>query len=677
MNNYTIDINLTQEVNAVLPLYVQDVFSCYSLAAKNIRNKTVFCISNIQSAYVYSKETNNYSLKSSLHTNEQTMISNANTVISLLNKKYIDKAKSNEENEKKPKLLKEFSSVIDKNTYFQSVNKTLIENIIKYIEDNGDDKFKDYTSINSVLAQNVVHKVCDDFNHFSKSLSSFFSHKDIFKSIPQKPSYKSKNDLSSFEVSSLRLNKNGSVLTINKNHKLFFDYKKQKQLTDKNIIDNYNGFDFKSLIEKDIEDKNLYLKYSKELKITLLRVIPLPYSKNKFKLQYTISFPVELKGLYKDIINEYPKFMSEKDSSKFKIMKEYFNKQSKNIESNNLNEDNNKSIPSFASIDLGHVNIASVYYFNGLNNIGFEKADIISAKNFTNRIKKLDLKIDKQKQSFYNPKNKVDKKTLDILLKIENNKQIKEFNKNLELILKSNNNPSFGETPKPLEKITREDKKLLVEHSKRIYEDKLIGKLTYRKFNTTKDYLHKLSSQIVANLVNKGINLLIIGKNKDWKNEINIGSSNNRRAYNLPHSKLIELLKYKCLLKNILIIEQEESYTSKTSFASKEKLKEYSKNSKTEGEKDQLNSKVISNTVRDGQKLYKRQDGKRKLICHADINGAMNIGRKVFPQFNIETINQALKKSDKQEQVKSIYGYRIVRLRNYAIEGSLLVEVKK
>ena len=145
MNNYTIDINLTQEVHAVLPLYVQDIFSCYSLAAKNIRNKTVFCISNIQSAYLYSKETNNYSLKSNLHINEQTMISNANHVISLLNKKSLDKAKSNEDNEKEPKLLKEFSLVIDKNTYFQSVNKTLIENLIKYIEDNGDDKFKDYT----------------------------------------------------------------------------------------------------------------------------------------------------------------------------------------------------------------------------------------------------------------------------------------------------------------------------------------------------------------------------------------------------------------------------------------------------------------------------------------------------------------------------------------------------
>ncbi len=56
-------------------------------------------------------------------------------------------------------------------------------------------------------------------------------------------------------------------------------------------------------------------------------------------------------------------------------------------------------------------NIAAIYYFEGLDNIGLEKPDIISAKTFTNKIKKLDLKIDKQKQSFYKPNNKKDKKS--------------------------------------------------------------------------------------------------------------------------------------------------------------------------------------------------------------------------------------------------------------------------
>lgn len=519
MNNCTI-INLTQEVNAILPKDIQDVFSCYSLASKNIRNKTTFCISNIQSAYVYNKDTLSYSFKDTLHINESNMISKANHVISLLNnkiqEKYDLKLKQYQENKlinpddniqdlklKEPqlKLFKEFSQTIDINTYRQSMDKGFVENLIRFTENNEDneDNFKDYSIINSVLAQNVVQKVCDDFNHYFDALFAYFSNKEGFTAMPQKPSYKSKNELSSFEVSALRLNKNGSILTINKNHKLFFDFKKQKQLTDEKIIKSYNNFDFRTLIQKDIEEKNLYHKYSKELKITLLRVVPLVFSKNKFKLQYTISFPVELKGFYQDIIKDNPEFMSAKDNSKYKIIKDFFNKKSKDSKVDN--DINNQSIPHFASMDLGHVNMTTIYYFNGLDNIGLEKADIISAKTFTNKIKNLDLKIDKQKQSFYKPNNEKDKKTLDVLSKIERNKEVKEFNKILELNLKSN--PSFGVLPKQKENITREDKRLLVEHSKRIYEDELIRKLTYRKSNSTKDYLHKLSSQIVSNLVIK------------------------------------------------------------------------------------------------------------------------------------------------------------------------------
>ena len=93
--------------------------------------------------------------------------------------------------------------------------------------------------------------------------------------------------------------------------------------------------------------------------------------------------------------------------------------------------------------------------------------------------------------------------------------------------------------------------------------------------------------------------------------------------------------------------------------------------------KSPLNSHVSSNYVREGQKLYSKQDGKRKLICHADINGAMNIGRKVFPEFNIETINKALSNPEKKEQIKHIFGYRIVRLRNYSVNNNLFAEVKK
>ena len=91
MNN-CIDISLTQEVDCHLPPKIQDVFACYALSSKNIRNKTVFCISNIQSAYIF--KDNQFVLKDSLHTNEQDMINKANRIVHLLNQKNAEKSKT-------------------------------------------------------------------------------------------------------------------------------------------------------------------------------------------------------------------------------------------------------------------------------------------------------------------------------------------------------------------------------------------------------------------------------------------------------------------------------------------------------------------------------------------------------------------------------------------------------
>ena len=61
--------------------------------------------------------------------------------------------------------------------------------------------------------------------------------------------------------------------------------------------------------------------------------------------------------------------------------------------------------------------------------------------------------------------------------------------------------------------------------------------------------------------------------------------------------------------------------------------------------------------------------------CHADVNEAMNIARKVIPAFNIETINTS-DQSSKTKQIKNIYNYTIVALSNDCVKGSLFVELK-
>jgi putative transposase len=112
--------------------------------------------------------------------------------------------------------------------------------------------------------------------------------------------------------------------------------------------------------------------------------------------------------------------------------------------------------------------------------------------------------------------------------------------------------------------------------------------------------------------------------------------------YNFPHAKFIETLKYKALLKDIVVIEVEESYTSKTSFIDNEELRVYQdKRSKdldnseernlTQGDKSQL-SKGKRKLV--GKRIYQKFISKNKKVIHADVNGSFNIVRKVLLNFS-------------------------------------------
>lgn len=78
--------------------------------------------------------------------------------------------------------------------------------------------------------------------------------------------------------------------------------------------------------------------------------------------------------------------------------------------------------------------------------------------------------------------------------------------------------------------------------------------------------MHNASSYIVNQLVSNNINTLVIGSNKEWKQDTNMGKQNNQNFVSIPFDKFKRQLEYKCKLNGIICIEQEESYTSKCSF---------------------------------------------------------------------------------------------------------------
>lgn len=168
---------------------------------------------------------------------------------------------------------------------------------------------------------------------------------------------------------------------------------------------------------------------------------------------------------------------------------------------------------------------------------------------------------------------------------------------------------------KPLKSINQYfNKKLSELRSKGVEKSNKIKRLCNKRKNKVNDYLHKASRYVINHLVSNNLNTLVIGKNKDWKQEINIGKVNNQKFVNIPHDKLINMLIYKCLLEGINVIITEESYTSKCSFLDNEVICKH--------------EEYLGKRIKRG--LFKSHLGK---LINADLNGSLNILRKAVGEF--------------------------------------------
>lgn len=139
---------------------------------------------------------------------------------------------------------------------------------------------------------------------------------------------------------------------------------------------------------------------------------------------------------------------------------------------------------------------------------------------------------------------------------------------------------------------------------------KKIQGLTLKRNCKVEHYLHTASRYIVNLLVSQNISLLVIGQNEGWKQNINIGDKNNQNFVYIPHTRLINQLTYKCQLAGIEVKTVEESYTSKCSFLDNEPI--------------QKHNHYLGRRVKRG--LFQ---GKSGYYYSADVNGSLNIGRKV------------------------------------------------
>ena len=144
-----------------------------------------------------------------------------------------------------------------------------------------------------------------------------------------------------------------------------------------------------------------------------------------------------------------------------------------------------------------------------------------------------------------------------------------------------------------------------------------IGKLYEKRNNRINYCLHERSKELIELLASNGIIKLVIGYNKNWKQDINLGKRTNQNFVQIPFYTLIEYIKYKAQEKNIEVITHGESYTSKCSFLDDEAICKH--------------DIYAGRRIKRG--LFRSKTG---IEINADINAAYNIARKAgfnFKQF--------------------------------------------
>ena len=149
--------------------------------------------------------------------------------------------------------------------------------------------------------------------------------------------------------------------------------------------------------------------------------------------------------------------------------------------------------------------------------------------------------------------------------------------------------------------------KLKLTHNKN--KSRYKSNITNKRNNRINDYLHKITTYIVNQAVSKNIGTIVVGYNKEWKQDTNIGNINNQNFVNIPFYRFINMLDYKCRLKGINFKTITEEYTSKCSFIDEEEIEKHI---------NYVGKRISRNFFRT----------KKGILINADINGAYNILKK-------------------------------------------------
>lgn len=599
-----------------VPKAVCEALLALGLGCRDIRNSTLHSLRNLYFSYSWDKEKKLYVQGrfngEPLAAEQLSAVALANATLDAVEaeRKAREEAKGRAF---KPKAR--FGAELPGKDFWNLLlDKTLAERMLKEKERRSGGKFVDHGELPSIYAQAAVHQTVDEFSVFRKSLIAWFQSRnsgegqpDDGSGIPKPPGYSAKGARASFELDASQcLRAGGNLPRILEGNRLWREPGKTGPVPLASIAA-FNAFDFRSVIEKRMADENLP---PGALSLATIRVSFKKRGKKgrSVKVEAVVkeSFEVADDSFMGRLLAKHPNFMGGSADEKLSVVKSMLSARAGRGKAADFKE----KLPAMAGLDLGLTNLGTLGFSESTLDLPHE---VLAGKKAAQIIAKRQKRLDAIVES----KALGEVKRLREL-QLKNDLLLDEVDR-----LKAEGCLSLEDEAKLLagkSVLGKKEIDILHAFQSDLYKDKDYCKARIELEDFVDQTCHRVSRLVVERLKARGVELLVCGKNAGWKQESGLGRRMNRRFHSIPHARILKLIEYKAFLEGIVVVCQEESYTSKSSFVSSDPLPVHSP--KNAGKNQPFSGKRTGNVF---------QGPKHKL--HADVNGALNILRKAVPRF--------------------------------------------
>lgn len=474
--------------------------------------------------------------------------------------------------EQKAKLVPELVEEGETSPFKTILNPTILDNVLKRKLDKDGDVV--YKRLPAVVSQQVLKSLINNFTNYAKSIVDYTLHPAKYTGRPRMPGFLHKKGNYIVEIPYAMLsNKTGG-----------FPKPNSLIALTKASVEMLN--DFYSVNLKQLMAEACASRSWDDYTVQHVRIVAVNKRKVKIEAIVNLKHVYPQGSLLKAIYQQFGEALREAKSVKAK---------NKIIADTTIKNDNLR----MCGIDMGMNNLMTCAFSTG------HKALVFSGERYSNKMELFQRKIDA-----FISENTTDR-----------HKELQE-----KFFMKDEDGKLIPLPPNESIELSQLKADIFDKHElQQLYTDMR---------NWKNDHLHKLSADVVDQAVLRNIQCIVIGRNKGWKDEVNMGRESNREFCSIAHATLIQMIRYKAEKYGIVVLDTEESYTSKSSFVDNDVILKHGEDGNDE--KKALLKYSGYRSSGDRNWFIRRADALASNVIkriHADVNGAFNIIRKVFKKF--------------------------------------------